>query len=261
MQRDKRDEYGREWLGANGESVATPETLQTRLLREAERFVHRQLDLVGGVIEEQTLRNALHRVGIAWRSAEEVLDRREFGAVYESTVHGSVRLVGQLEALEARQRSLQRRPLRVSQPCHPAQRHQHRPAASPFQRAFLALLEVGKNWVPLGDWESMQKESWAATLFEPIQVRRLSLDPEDPEWEQQLQQEAFAIRLLQNHDDALDELRALDPICVYDLEQPACRPLRYGNPYRWLRGPDGGGSAVETRNGSTLVDTWTASAL
>ena len=224
--------------------------LRDRLVREAERFLQRQLDLVGGVIEEQTLRNALDRIGMEWQSAEEVLDRREFGVMYESTVHGSVRLVGLVEALEARRQSPAKRRLRVSQPCGPAHGHRPTPKVSPFKRAFLALLEVGKNWNPLGDRESLQDHDWAEALFEPIRVHRLTVDPDDPEWEQQMQEEAFAIRLLQNHDDALDDLRAFDPLCVYELEQLACRPLRYGNPFLWLPGTGLGTESQEQINSS-----------
>lgn len=218
--------------------VSRPAEIQARLVREAERFLNRQLDLVGGVIEEQTLRNALDRVGMEWRYAAEVLDRQEFDAMYESTVHGSVRLVGRIEAMEARRQSLQKRPLRVSQPCGPKQRHRHQPRVSPFKRAFLALLEVGKNWQPLGDRQSLSDHEWAEAFFEPVQVRRLKIDPDDPEWEQQLQEEEFAIRLLQSHDEAMDDLRARDPICVHELEQLAGRPLRYGDPYQWRQGPE-----------------------
>ncbi|MFN9375015.1 MAG: hypothetical protein ACK6D3_24315, partial [Planctomycetaceae bacterium] len=69
----------REAIGAAGAdprrrriAVPSPQEARARLIRLAERFLARQLELVGGVIEEITLKNALYRMGIEWKYAEEV---------------------------------------------------------------------------------------------------------------------------------------------------------------------------------------------
>jgi hypothetical protein len=57
--------------------ITSPVAAQARFVALAERFLQRQLELVDGVIEEVTLKNALFRMGIDWRWAAEVLDRRD----------------------------------------------------------------------------------------------------------------------------------------------------------------------------------------
>ena len=56
--------------------ITSPVAAQARFVALAERFLQRQLELVDGVIEEVTLKNALFRMGIDWRWGAEVLDRR-----------------------------------------------------------------------------------------------------------------------------------------------------------------------------------------
>jgi hypothetical protein len=77
-------------------------------------LLRRQLDLVGGVIEEVTLKTALYRMGIEWRFVAEIMDRPEYAAMYEHTPHGPVRMVGLRPAIETRHKSPKRRPLRGS---------------------------------------------------------------------------------------------------------------------------------------------------
>jgi hypothetical protein len=63
---------------AGGLGVTTsPVAAQDRLVALAKRFLQRQLELVDGVIEEVTPKNALFGMGIDWQSAAEVLDRRD----------------------------------------------------------------------------------------------------------------------------------------------------------------------------------------
>jgi hypothetical protein len=51
-----------------------------------------------------------------------------------------------------------------------------------------------------------------------------------------MQQEVFSVGLIQEFNDALDEMWGYDPLVTRHLEDMACRPLRYENPYRWLNG-------------------------
>ena len=214
------------------------ELAQARLLGLAERFLRRQLDLVGGVIEEVTLKNALYRMGIDWRFVAEILDRPEYAAIYERTPHGPVRMVGLRPAIETRHRSPKRRPLRVSQPYFPKQTR--RPAGllgmTPLKRFFLALLEIARNWPIYGVCDWLQDHGWAEALFKPIQVRHPQIDQHAPGWHQRLQHEAFSVGLIQEYNEAVEELWGFDPVLTREFEDLACRPLRYDNPYSWLQG-------------------------
>ena len=223
-----------------GTSVAVPppELARARLVALAERFLTRQLDLIGGVIEEVTLKNALYRMGIEWRYAEEVLDRPEFASMYEQTHLGPVRLLGRCDAVQARQRSATKRPLRVSKPYEPGRKRRLSSflGCSPLKRFFLAMLELARN-CPIFGWGPARADpGWAEALLKPIKVRHPKISTDAPPWQQRMQQEAFSVGLLHEYNDALDELWGYDPVVTRHLEDMACRPLRYEDPARWLRG-------------------------
>jgi hypothetical protein len=219
-------------------AVPSPQLARARLIRLAERFLNRQLDLVGGVIEEVTLKNALYRVGIEWRYADEVLDRREFAAMYEQTHLGPVRMIGRSAAVKARQQSQTKRPLRISKPYEPGRKRRPRRllGMTPLKRFFLAMLELARNWPILGKPDEREEPSWAEVLVKPIKVHHPKISKEAPPWQQRMQQEAFSIGLIQEFNDALDEMWGYDPLVTRHLEDMACRSLRYENPYRWLNG-------------------------
>jgi hypothetical protein len=222
--------------------ITSPVAAQARFVALAERFLQRQLELVDGVIEEVTLKNALFRMGIDWRWAAEVLGRRDFARMYEQTPRGVVRLVGWWEAVRARMRGPERRPLRVSQPYEPG-RKRRRPSVwsmTPLKRVFLAILELARNWPIFGPEERPAfgpgARGWAESLCLPIRSRKPKISAGAPPWQQRMQQEAFSVGLIHEYNDALEELWGYDPVLARWLEDMACRPLRYGNPTAWLRG-------------------------
>ena len=225
-------------LGVMTSPVAAP----ARLVALTERFLQRQLELVGGVIEEVTLKNSLDRLGIDWQSAAEWLDRREFARMYEQPPQGVVRLVGWWEAVRARLRGPERRPLRVSQPYEPG-RKRRRPSVwsmTPLKRVFLAILELARNWPVFGPEGRPAVgpggRGWAVSLCLPIRSRKPRIAVNAPPWHQRLPQEAFSVGLIHESNGALEELWGDDPVLMRSLEEMACRPLRYGNPTAWLRG-------------------------
>ena len=230
----------------NGLGVITsPDEARARLITLAERFLQRQLELVGGVMEEVTLKNALYRMGIDWQWAAEVLDRREFAGMYEKTPRGVVRLVGWWEAVRARLRGPERRPLRVSQPYEPGRKRRRLSVWSmtPLKRLFLAILELGRN-CPI--WGPEQRPAvgpaargWAESLCAPIRVRTPRIAANAPPWQQQMQQETISVGLIHEYNDAVEELWGYDPVLMRGLEDIACRPLRYANPASWLQGAGG----------------------
>ena len=235
----------REAIGAAGAdprrrriAVPSPQEARARLIRLAERFLARQLELVGGVIEEITLKNALYRMGIEWKYAEEVLERREFAAMYESTHMGPVRMVGWSGAIKARLQSQVKRPLRISKPYEPGRKRQPRRliGMTPIKRFFLATLELARNWPVLGTPDPDEEPSWAESFMKPIKVRHPKISKGAPPWQQRMQQEAFSVGLIQEFNDALDVMWGYDPVLTRHLEDMACRSLRYENPYSWLNG-------------------------
>jgi hypothetical protein len=218
--------------------MTSPNEARAKLVALAERFLQRQLDLVGGVIEEVTLRNALYRMGIDWKWAAEVLDRREFAAMYEQTARGPVRLVGWWEAVRARLRGPVRRPLRVSQPYEPG-RKRRRPSVwsmTPLKRVFLAILELARNVPVFGKCDWLPEHNWSEKMLQPVRTRRKPVAPDVPPWQQWMQEETYSVRLIQEYNDAFEELWGYDPVLMRELEGIVCRPLRFTDPAVWLQG-------------------------
>ncbi len=105
-----------------------------------------------------------------------------------------------------------------------------------MKRVFLAILELARNWPIFGVCDWLEDHGWAEALFKPIRVRHPRISPADPAWQQRMQHEAFSVGLLQEYNGAVDELWGYDPLLTRDLEQIACRPLRYANPLALLQG-------------------------
>ena len=84
--------------------------------------------------------------------------------------------------------------------------------------------------------EGRGETAWAETLVQPIQVRLPKISRDAHSWPQWMQQQSLSIGLIQDSNDARDEMWGYDSVVIRHLEDLACRPLRYENPDVCLNG-------------------------